>query len=84
MDSEIVNLDVFEAVAEQSHSKATRRLYEGRLKRVRKVMQENKIENIPPNKLLKFIEEQSKHANGKAKTAATPERFRSALVYYYK
>ena len=72
MDSEIVNLDVFEAVAEQNHSKATRRLYEGRLKRVRKVMQEDKIENIPPNKLLKFIEKQSKHANGKAKLGLVP------------
>ena len=52
MDSEIVNLDVFEAVAEQSHSKATRRLYEGRLKRVRKVMQEDKIENTSSVKCL--------------------------------
>lgn len=84
------DLTTFYEMVDNSLSERTRGLYNNRLKRVRNALKEPGmdesdvvLEDIPARKVLKFVESESLHPNGKLKSASTPDGYRSALVYYF-
>ncbi len=84
------DLTTFYEMVDNSLSERTRGLYNNRLKRVRNALKDPGmaeadvvLEDVPPRKVLKFVESESLHPNGKLKSASTPDGYRSALVYYY-
>lgn len=84
------DLTSFYAMVDNSLSQNTRTSYNNRLKRIRSALKEPHqeesdvaLEELPAKKILKFVEDESVHPNGKLKSASTPDGYRSALVYHF-
>lgn len=80
-------LNGFYNTVNASKAESTRKDYRARIARLRKLLKleaNDLISDVAATDICKVIYTDSRHANGNLKTKSTPEKYRNALMDYYK